>query len=195
MALIRCRECEKQYSDKAEACPQCGCPTKYNLEVDSFEYAHEHPGHSHGRRFREEPEEEWFETSAEEPDENEPSEDIPKPKKTEPEITKEEFEKIYVPRPHRPLFIASGLVLAAGIAGIVIAIWDMVSPGSILSFRGESSIQANVFLILACLFLMAVTVVFFMLRWRRYRAAQQNFEGYKKKLQKLIYEKRKKREV
>ena len=193
MALIRCRECEKQYSDKAEACPQCGCPTKYNLEVDSFEYDHEHPGRSHGRRFREEPEEETAETAQEERDTDESSDDAPK--KTEPEITKEEFEKIYVPKPHRPLFIASGLVLAAGVAGIVIAIWDMISPGSILSFRGESSVMADVFLILACLFLMAVTVVFFILRWKRYRAAQQDFESYKKKLQKLIYEKRKKWEV
>ena len=27
MALIFCRECGKQYSDQAPACPNCGCPT------------------------------------------------------------------------------------------------------------------------------------------------------------------------
>ncbi len=27
MALIKCTECEKEYSDKAEACPNCGYPT------------------------------------------------------------------------------------------------------------------------------------------------------------------------
>ncbi len=26
MALIKCEDCEKEYSDKAEACPQCACP-------------------------------------------------------------------------------------------------------------------------------------------------------------------------
>jgi DNA helicase-4 len=29
MALIKCPECEKQISDKAEACPHCGCPKQY----------------------------------------------------------------------------------------------------------------------------------------------------------------------
>ena len=28
MALITCSECSKKYSDRAEACPDCGCPTK-----------------------------------------------------------------------------------------------------------------------------------------------------------------------
>lgn len=27
MALIRCNECGKEFSDKAAACPNCGCPT------------------------------------------------------------------------------------------------------------------------------------------------------------------------
>lgn len=27
MALIKCPECEKEFSDKAQACPNCGCPT------------------------------------------------------------------------------------------------------------------------------------------------------------------------
>ncbi len=26
MALIRCKDCGKEISDKAEACPYCGCP-------------------------------------------------------------------------------------------------------------------------------------------------------------------------
>jgi len=30
MALIKCKECEKEYSDKANECPQCGCPTITN---------------------------------------------------------------------------------------------------------------------------------------------------------------------
>lgn len=28
MALINCRECGKEYSDQADKCPNCGCPTK-----------------------------------------------------------------------------------------------------------------------------------------------------------------------
>ena len=27
MALIKCPECGKEFSDKAQACPNCGCPT------------------------------------------------------------------------------------------------------------------------------------------------------------------------
>lgn len=29
MALIKCPECDKDISDKAECCPHCGCPAKY----------------------------------------------------------------------------------------------------------------------------------------------------------------------
>lgn len=28
MALIRCTECGKEFSDKASSCPNCGCPTE-----------------------------------------------------------------------------------------------------------------------------------------------------------------------
>ena len=31
MALIKCTECDKEFSDRAEACPNCGCPTEYNI--------------------------------------------------------------------------------------------------------------------------------------------------------------------
>ena len=40
MALITCPECGKEYSDKANACPNCGCPTnnvsvqKYDIQAD-----------------------------------------------------------------------------------------------------------------------------------------------------------------
>ena len=26
MALVKCKECNKEISDKAEKCPNCGCP-------------------------------------------------------------------------------------------------------------------------------------------------------------------------
>ena len=29
MAIIKCVECGKEFSDKASACPECGCPTEY----------------------------------------------------------------------------------------------------------------------------------------------------------------------
>lgn len=35
MALIICTECGKQYSDKAPACPNCGCPTDLHHEPTS----------------------------------------------------------------------------------------------------------------------------------------------------------------
>jgi len=34
MALIKCTECVKEFSDKAEACPNCGCPTEYSIKND-----------------------------------------------------------------------------------------------------------------------------------------------------------------
>lgn len=38
MALIKCTECGKEFSDKASACPNCGCPTKDVLsELDRAE--------------------------------------------------------------------------------------------------------------------------------------------------------------
>ena len=37
MALIKCPECGKEISDKAAACPNCGCPaSEFNkTEVDT----------------------------------------------------------------------------------------------------------------------------------------------------------------
>ena len=32
MAIIKCSECGKEYSDKANKCPNCACPTKYSQE-------------------------------------------------------------------------------------------------------------------------------------------------------------------
>ena len=31
MALIECKECNTTYSDKAEVCPKCACPTTFNI--------------------------------------------------------------------------------------------------------------------------------------------------------------------
>ena len=31
MALIKCPECDKQISDKAHSCPNCGCPMSANM--------------------------------------------------------------------------------------------------------------------------------------------------------------------
>ncbi len=31
MALMKCQECGKEISDKAEACPHCGCPVEKML--------------------------------------------------------------------------------------------------------------------------------------------------------------------
>lgn len=33
MALISCVECGKEFSDKAKACPNCGCPIEYIIET------------------------------------------------------------------------------------------------------------------------------------------------------------------
>lgn len=35
MALIKCTECGKEFSDKASACPNCGCPTSEMIFNDS----------------------------------------------------------------------------------------------------------------------------------------------------------------
>ena len=37
MAIIKCRECGKEYSDKAKSCPNCACPTRYNIRMEMEE--------------------------------------------------------------------------------------------------------------------------------------------------------------
>ena len=32
MAMIKCAECGKEFSDRADACPNCGCPIEYQAE-------------------------------------------------------------------------------------------------------------------------------------------------------------------
>ena len=34
MAMIKCSECGKEYSDKASKCPNCACPTKYSITTE-----------------------------------------------------------------------------------------------------------------------------------------------------------------
>lgn len=45
MAIITCRECNQNYSDKAAACPHCGCPTDHNLIDEQCCQAPEKKGH------------------------------------------------------------------------------------------------------------------------------------------------------
>ena len=33
MALIKCNDCGKEFSDKAKACPNCGCPNKKEVKI------------------------------------------------------------------------------------------------------------------------------------------------------------------
>ena len=33
MALIKCKECQKEISDKAVSCPYCGCPTGRSINT------------------------------------------------------------------------------------------------------------------------------------------------------------------
>ncbi len=37
MALINCKECNTEYSDKAEICTKCGCPTELNTQKSTKE--------------------------------------------------------------------------------------------------------------------------------------------------------------
>jgi len=34
MAIIKCNECEKEISDKAHSCPNCGSPTKWGNNIE-----------------------------------------------------------------------------------------------------------------------------------------------------------------
>jgi hypothetical protein len=51
MALIKCEDCDKEFSDKADSCPNCGCPnqvkvlettenieTKVDVDLDAHHY-------------------------------------------------------------------------------------------------------------------------------------------------------------
>lgn len=40
MALIVCTECGKTFSDKANCCPECGCPTKYLFNTSKKNYSY-----------------------------------------------------------------------------------------------------------------------------------------------------------
>lgn len=40
MALINCKECGKEISDKADRCPNCGCPVSYSVENREQEINH-----------------------------------------------------------------------------------------------------------------------------------------------------------
>lgn len=45
MALISCPECSQQISDKAQACPHCGCPAELQeLPMVDFRAQFPHPG-------------------------------------------------------------------------------------------------------------------------------------------------------
>lgn len=47
MALISCIECGKEFSDKAKACPNCGCPIEYIIEMlEKQQVQQEVPVHS-----------------------------------------------------------------------------------------------------------------------------------------------------
>ncbi|WP_301955878.1 hypothetical protein [uncultured Eubacterium sp.] len=35
MAMIKCVECGKEFSDRASACPECGCPTEYSVDSNN----------------------------------------------------------------------------------------------------------------------------------------------------------------
>lgn len=37
MSLIICKECDSEYSDNANACPKCGCPTINNIAINRRE--------------------------------------------------------------------------------------------------------------------------------------------------------------
>lgn len=39
MALIKCKECQQDISEKAEACPGCGSPTKYKAKKSGYAFA------------------------------------------------------------------------------------------------------------------------------------------------------------
>ncbi|RLA83173.1 MAG: hypothetical protein DRG78_05130 [Epsilonproteobacteria bacterium] len=41
MALIICEECEKEYSDKANACPECACPVPIDTLINKMEILHD----------------------------------------------------------------------------------------------------------------------------------------------------------
>lgn len=44
MALIKCSECGKEFSDKASACPNCACPIENNLATRKVVIEHKKMG-------------------------------------------------------------------------------------------------------------------------------------------------------
>ena len=57
MALIKCTECGKEISDKAEACPHCGCPISAmikpeNLKAESTNNGPENNKQKNGKKLK-----------------------------------------------------------------------------------------------------------------------------------------------
>lgn len=40
MALIKCEECGKEISDRAVACPNCGCPVEHKKQIVKKNFPH-----------------------------------------------------------------------------------------------------------------------------------------------------------
>lgn len=41
MALIKCPDCGKEYSDRADSCPNCACPNDYKMQLEAQELQQE----------------------------------------------------------------------------------------------------------------------------------------------------------
>lgn len=41
MAIIKCPECQNEVSDKASACPKCGCPIREDVSFYQKQYRNE----------------------------------------------------------------------------------------------------------------------------------------------------------
>lgn len=180
MALIGCKECGKEYSDKADSCPQCGCPTRYNIDIPT-------------QKSEPIPQAETEKASAapETPveEEKQQKQQTVADWKAERKAEKAENEFLdqleYRKKPRKPSFGAVIPVLIFAAACVLFAIFGQGFVPKAHDFWG-----VTIPLMVASLVLAAVTVALYLYRRNRYPKELEAYLRYEKKFQQQVMEHR-----
>lgn len=139
MALIKCPECGNQVSDKASACPNCGCPLDCRMEVDNVS------------RVEGQNQPPAFEPSADNPTSADEAEDTGSDSNGKCE------------RKVRPILIAVGLYLAATVGFFALAVFGQMFARS--DFLVNMGVGATGLLIIGSIpYLIAILVFHLVLK-------------------------------
>lgn len=158
MALIICKECQREYSDKAPACPQCGCPTKFNTAEPAQEpkKAYEAPASGAAEA---EPDFAQAQAAAE-AEERAFLDTLP-----------------YRKKPRRPTLFSVVLILLVALGCALLGVF--AEP-----VFGKAEMQIPLFVAVAVL--TGFTIWMYVLRKKRYQKAMLDYRQYEQELQQKI---------